>query len=149
MPFVFAHGFSLVCRYEQTKAPVYISRNSFRQLLELIPFDLKIPMPMPEQNKRSFYHDYRSRCIYMITLKKKPGISNFGEIAGDCRIPPGQPGCAYVDLSPLGHQIRKAIWNLPLFELGVKVYQYAIMPDHVHIVLFIQQERKEPLGTIV
>lgn len=85
----------------------------------------------------------------MITLKKRPGISDFGKIAGDCRIPPGQPGCAYVELSPLGHQIRKSIWNLPLFEPGVKVYQYAIMPDHVHIILFIQQDRQEPLGTIV
>ncbi len=52
-------------------------------------------------------------------------------------------------MSPLGHQIRKAIWNLPKFEPGVKVYQYAIMPDHVHIILFIEQERQEPLGTIV
>lgn len=104
---------------------------------------------MPEKLKRSFYHSYRSRCIYMITLTKKAGISNFGEIAGDCRIPSGKPGCAYVELSPLGHQIRKAIWNLPKFEPGVKVYQYAIMPDHVHIILFIEQERQEPLGTIV
>lgn len=45
---------------------------------------------------RAPWHDYTSRCIYMITLNKSPFVEDFGMFAGDYRIPVGQYGSSFV-----------------------------------------------------
>lgn len=85
----------------------------------------------------------------MVTLTKSPHAPCFGHLTGDCTIPVGTPGCARIDLSPLGKRIGDMIFRLPDIEPAVKVLQYSIMPDHVHILLFVLQHMRDPLGNVI
>lgn len=88
-------------------------------------------------HRRAINHDYYAPFIYHIILKKNPGCEDFGSIAGNARIAPGSSGCAYVDESELGKIIAKAILHLPHEYPIIKLFQFCIMPDHVHILLQI------------
>lgn len=86
-------------------------------------------------HRRSMHHDYYGPFIYHIILKKQKDIESFGEVQGDARIEYGNPGCAYIQESELGKMIAKAILHLPYDYPAVKIHQFCVMPDHVHILL--------------
>ena len=98
---------------------------------------------------RASWHDYRSRCIYMITLSKASAAPEFCHLHGDCRIQAGNPGSVSVELTPLGQIVRKEINAIPALEPAIRIFQHSIMPDHAHILLFVQRYISEPLGTII
>lgn len=98
---------------------------------------------------RAKWHDYQSRCIYMVTLSKAPGVKDFGILTGDVRIPPGQRGAPFVSTSGIGAAIKQAIRDFPKLEDGVRVLQYAIMPDHLHLLIFVEEQTEVALGTII
>ncbi len=99
--------------------------------------------------RRAFYHDYRSPSIYHITLNKSSEAPYFGELAGDCRIKNGTPGCAYIKLNRLGNIIARCIHSLSLYHTIVEIYQYIIMPDHIHVLLRIREYSSKPLGYFI
>lgn len=86
-------------------------------------------------HRRSFHHDYHNPFIYHIILKKRKGFDDFGSIGGDARIPYGTPGCAAVVESPLGRIIAKAALHLPYDFPILKLHQFCVMPDHMHLIL--------------
>lgn len=86
-------------------------------------------------HRRSVHHDYHNPFIYHIILKKRGACESFGSIAGDARIPYGNPGCAAVNESPLGKIIAKALLRLPHDFPIVKLHQFCVMPDHLHLLL--------------
>lgn len=79
---------------------------------------------------RKYGHDYKRRCIYHITMKKAPGIPDFGTLVsfGDS---------ANVHRSVLGNIVAKRIYGLRSFHPNLRLLQYMVMPDHVHFVLFV------------
>lgn len=85
----------------------------------------------------------------MITLSKASSAPEFCHLQGDCRINGGQPGSVSVKLTPLGQIIRKEITAIPDLEPAVRILQFSIMPDHAHILLFVQRYISEALGTII
>lgn len=86
-------------------------------------------------HQRSFHHDYHNPFIYHIILKKEKGCEAFGSITGDARIPYGNPGCAAVNESPLGKIIAKTVLRLPHDYPILKLHQFCVMPDHLHLLL--------------
>ncbi len=86
-------------------------------------------------HRRSFHHDYHAPFIYHIILKKEKGCENYGVVAGDARIPPGDPGCARIDESLLGRVVAKMIIHLPFEYPFLKILQFQVMPDHIHFIL--------------
>lgn len=104
---------------------------------------------MTSKISRAPWHDYHSRCIYMVTLTKSEGVPPFGEVIGDCDVPYGHPLYPRLRQSPIGHNIYKAICLIPDIEPSVRVLQYAIMPDHLHLLLFVQRPIVDPLGLAV
>ena len=103
---------------------------------------------MPRQF-RAAWHNYSSRCIYLITINKAPGIGIFCHLAGDYRLKHGTPGCSYVIPTDIGKAIKLALRDLPVTTPGCRVLQYSIMPDHLHFLLFIETDGGEPLGRII
>lgn len=98
---------------------------------------------------RCWKHDYRAPGIYLITIRKRRGLPDFGYIAGDCRIAPGKIGCAEVKYSPTGKNVDAEIWRIPTVDNRLKVLQYKVMPDHVHIVLRVLGRLDEHLGKYI
>lgn len=98
---------------------------------------------------RAPWHDYTCRCIYMVTLKKSPFIEAFGELGGDYRLPAGAKGASFIKASHTGNAIKETIRNFIDIEPAIKILQYTLMPDHVHILLFVTEPTKEILGRII
>lgn len=91
---------------------------------------------------RSYTHDYHSRCIYHITLKKAPGAPRFGELCGEL------PNVG-IARNQLGSIIEKRLRQLPRIEPAIRLLQYCIMPDHVHLLVFITQPTSLHLGNYI
>lgn len=98
---------------------------------------------------RAPWHDYTQRCIYMITLNKNPLMENFGILQGDYRIPTGQKGAAFISSTALGKAIKNTLRRFNSTEPNVRVLQYALMPDHLHILLFVEYPTEDTLGKII
>lgn len=86
-------------------------------------------------HRRSFHHDYHNPFIYHIILKKIKDCESFGSVTGDARIAPGNPGCAAINETRLGKIIAKSLLRLPYDHPILKLYQFCVMPDHLHILL--------------
>ena len=102
-----------------------------------------------QQIQRAAWHDYRSRCIYMITITKRWDQPPFSSLVGDYRLPTGSPGCSSTAMTPLGSIIQQAIRHLPCHEPAIKLLQYSVMPDHAHILLFVTRPTAEPIGAAI
>ncbi|MCM1451098.1 MAG: transposase [Clostridium sp.] len=83
-------------------------------------------------HKRALWHDYRSKCIYMITTNKMPGIPAFSKIEG--QISNGKAAAKSVNTS-IGAILCKALRELPKLFPEIRILQYIIMPDHIHLLL--------------
>ena len=90
---------------------------------------------------RASWHDYSSRCIYMVTLSKRPEVEPFGQLAGEVT----DPSSVRIVCSPTGRAVRDQVHGLSLIEPAIRVLQYAVMPDHLHILLFVTRPMTEPL----
>lgn len=77
-------------------------------------------------------HDYRSRCIYHITIGKAPTCPAFSQIGGSLEQP-------LVVRSRLGELIESQILNFPNLCPLLQPLQYVIMPDHIHFLLFARE----------
>lgn len=97
-----------------------------------------------ERTKRSHWHDYHEKCIYLITVTVKDRKPLLGVVKGDVNK-------AWISLSQEGKAVWSEIESLPKRYPQVRVLQHQIMPDHVHLVLYVTERLPEglPLGNII
>ncbi len=102
---------------------------------------------IPSYYRRDITHDYTSRCIYMITLFKASGIPPFSRITG------GKGD--YTDnlrvriiLDAPGAIINNEISHLPGYFPWIEIIRFTIMPDHLHIIIFVKEAGHCHLGNI-
>lgn len=90
----------------------------------------------PTHRKHHRLHDYKSRCIYHITLVVSDRVPLLGRMVGDT------VDEARVEHTELGFAISEEIQALPsrCAKKGRKVEILAkvVMPEHIHFVLFVQ-----------
>ncbi len=91
---------------------------------------------------RAFFHDYHSRCIYHITMTKASGAPLFSSLTGGIEN-------TKVVLTPLGEVIQTAIYELPKRQPALKILQYIIMPDHIHMLIFVTERIPKALGSYI
>lgn len=91
---------------------------------------------------RDINHDYRSRCIYHITMTKAAGIPAFSRIAGAAERP-------VVERSQLGMIVEQQIHSLTNLCPALRILQYVVMPDHIHMAIFAEAELPRPLGSYI
>ena len=87
-------------------------------------------------------HDYRSRCIYHITIGKAPDCPDFSKVSGSADQP-------IVARSPIGKIIESQILNFPNLCPDFRILQYVIMPDHIHFAIFARDYLPRPLGRYI
>ncbi len=97
-------------------------------------------------NRRCKGHDYRSRCIYMITILKSPEAPIFSSISRDPGIKKVSP---IVHLSPTGHIIYECLDELCRKFPALKILRRIAMPDHIHFELFVSEMTADPLGSMI
>ena len=77
-------------------------------------------------------HDYKSRCIYHITICKAPGCPDFSRILGSLEQP-------VIERTRIGEIIESQILNFPNLCSSLQPLQYVIMPDHIHFAIFVRE----------
>ena len=97
-------------------------------------------------NRRCKNHDYRSRCIYMITILKATDIPVFSSITQDPEYTKASP---IVTLTPLGEIIYECLKLLSREIPQLKIFQKMAMPDHLHFELFVMERTEPVLGSII
>lgn len=91
----------------------------------------------PTHRKHHQLHDYKSRCIYHITLVVSDRVPLLGRMVGET------VDEARVEHTELGFAISEEIQALPsrCAEKGwqVKILAKVVMPEHIHFVLFVEK----------
>lgn len=97
--------------------------------------------------KRAFFHDYCRPGDYLITATALPGSPRLSEVA-DLSMEDIRKGKTFITaLSPFGRIIHEEILAIPSFHSEMRIRQFVIMPDHIHIVLNVRQRLKRMLGS--
>ncbi len=91
-------------------------------------------------------HDYYSKCIYHIVLNKREGIPDFSIVIGSIGSREWPP-C--VDPQAAGKVIYKALSELKCHFPFIWIMRRCVMPDHVHIALYVRKSTDTHLGTII
>lgn len=97
-------------------------------------------------NYRAPWHDYRSRQIYHITLMKCKEAPAFGTLAGDWKLRAGQPGSSHIWASELGRAVKSCLRDISHIHPSLRILQYALMPDHLHLILYVESTLDDILG---
>lgn len=87
-------------------------------------------------------HDYKSRCIYHITICKAPGCPDFSRILGSLEHPA-------IERSRIGEIIESQIQNFRNLCNSLQPLQYVIMPDHIHFAIFVRDYLTRVLGSYI
>lgn len=101
--------------------------------------------PSASKKKRKDGHNYRSRCIYLVTLcieGRRPLLGTLHSPDEDHRIP-------HVVLSELGKKVLDSWRDIPRYYPEVEAMKLQIMPDHLHGILFFKQEVAYHLGQVI
>lgn len=93
---------------------------------------------------RAKWHDYFSPSIYMLTLTSVNREPIFGQLIGDSQNP-------VISLSLIGQMVAEQIEQIPTYKGfdQTEIFSYVVMPDHVHILLYVRQQLQHPLGYYV
>lgn len=106
--------------------------------------DKKGKYPDRRSKRRAPWHDYCSKCIYMITIAKNPEIGNFASIVSL------DNGPVISASNESGKMIEKAISTLKSqFSEEMSIYWNVIMPDHIHFIIYIKKNTGIPLWKYV
>jgi REP element-mobilizing transposase RayT len=98
----------------------------------------------PSMLRRRVGHDYQSRCIYLLTLTIEGRQPLLGTLHGL-----EETDTPYVELTPLGECVEERWQAIEVIYPEVKILATKIMPDHMHGILFVQEQSKRHLGEIV
>lgn len=106
------------------------------------------PKSTPTHRRHHPLHDYHQACIYHITLVCSDRAQALGCIVGDTLAE------ARCELTPLGAEISQCIRGIETHgsQHGRKlqVIAKAVMPDHIHFVLYVQERLTDcTLGDII
>ena len=101
--------------------------------------------PSSSAKKRKDGHNYRGRCIYLITMC----IEGRRPLLGTLHSPDEWHKTPHVILSDLGKKVLSTWQNIPHYYPEVEAMKIQIMPDHLHGILFFKQEVAYHLGQVI
>lgn len=94
-----------------------------------------------QQIYRCHTHNYREPCIYLLTVTVEGRRPVLGHLAGDMYT-------AHIELTSLGEDVRHELYALCDRYPQLRLLQYQIMPDHVHVILQVTERLPKPLGNL-
>jgi len=101
--------------------------------------------PKPSMKRRRNNHNYRSRCIYMITIVAENRRPLLGSLKGE----DASHHEPWIMNTTLGDKITTCWAAISSKYPEIKSLAFQVMPDHIHGILFFTQETKIHLGQVV
>lgn len=83
--------------------------------------------------------------IYHVTLT----IPSREPLLGKLEIPEDDPKQAKVELSPFGLQIKACVDEIPQRHPEIRIIQLRMMPDHIHVILYVTRTMSVGIMTVV
>ena len=91
------------------------------------------------QHRRSYWHDYYQKGLYMVTMVIEGRKHLFGTIVGHANGRPGTNEAPHILLSELGRRVfEEEVLKISRYYPMVEVWQVAMMPDHIHMLLYVR-----------
>ena len=103
------------------------------------------------QHRRSYWHDYYQKGLYMITMVIDGRKSLFGTIVGHAN-GQGTNNEPHILLSDLGQRVLdNEVPKIHQIYPEVEVWRVAMMPDHIHLLLWVSQTlpKGKHLGMVI
>ena len=94
---------------------------------------MKDGVPERKANRLATYN-YSQSGVYFITICSKNKRCTFGTIVGG-----GVPDAPRTRLSPTGKIVARQLGNMIAFYPHVRIEKYVVMPNHIHLLIAIQQ----------
>lgn len=104
------------------------------------------------QHRRAQWGDYNGIGLYMVTLCVEGRSAVFGRLEGDIRATRGTKAFPHLVPTELGRVVlEEEIPKIHGIFPQVEVWQVALMPDHIHLLLYIREPLppKKRLGNVV
>ena len=104
------------------------------------------------QHRRSYWHDYYQKGLYMVTMVIGGRKRLFGTIVGHANGRPGTDEAPHMALSELGRRVlEEEVPKIQRFYSEVEVWRVAMMPDHIHLLLYVREPlpQGKHLGMVV
>jgi REP element-mobilizing transposase RayT len=95
--------------------------------------------------RRHDHHDYRSPCIYMITLV----VNNRRPLLGKVVDPDDKHPQPWFSPSPLGERIAQCWREIPQFYPQIRLLSLQLMPDHLHGIIHVTEQLPRHLGHVI
>ena len=95
--------------------------------------------------RRNAWHDYHSRCIYMVTM----AVEGRGPVLGKLCHPDDTHPNPWICPSLLGESVLNCWKEIPTHYPEVRLLDIQLMPDHIHGVLFVTRQVPYHLGNVV
>ncbi len=95
--------------------------------------------------RRNAWHDYHSRCIYMVTM----AVEGRKPILGKLFAPNDNHPMPWVLPSALGEKVLNCWQSITIHYPEVRLLDIQLMPDHIHGVLFVTRQVPYHLGKVV
>ena len=90
---------------------------------------------VPERKANSLAtYNYSQSGVYFVTICSKNKRCTFGTIVGG-----GVPDAPRTRLSPTGKIVARQLGNMIAFYPHVRIEKYVVMPNHIHLLIAIQQ----------
>ena len=102
----------------------------------------------PSMNRRRVGHDYSSRRMYLITMTVEGRRPLFGRLVGHDGATP-ETTEASVELSPLGQRVKDEWLAVTVHHPEVTAVSLQLMPDHLHGILFVEQQMEGHLSDVI
>ena len=102
-------------------------------------------MEHDQWHMQEFGTAWKSAGLYHVTLS----IPTREELLGKLDIPENDPSKARVIRTELGETIVHTIFRIQDFHPEVKVLQFCLMPDHIHVILYVTRQMSKGIRTVV
>lgn len=104
---------------------------------------------IPSMKRRMKDKDYQERSIYMLTFVVAERRKLFGRIEGDIHSCHGEVNYPHIVLTSLGEAVKEQIVGFPRFYPQITVCGFQIMPDHLHLIIFVRETLPCHLGIAI
>ncbi len=94
-------------------------------------------------------NDYREPGIYMLTMAVEGRRRLLGRLVGDAMAPMGSDSAPRIEMNQLGMEVEEIIKTIPCFHPEIEVWRYAIMEDHIHVLVRVVRPLEKHLGKVV
>jgi hypothetical protein len=96
----------------------------------------------PSMKRRSDINNYHGKHVYMLTLAVEGRRTLLGTLEG------GEAE-ACVRVTELGQAVKSCWEEIPVRCPEIKILAFQLMPDHLHGILYVQEDMEKHLGQVV